>query len=81
LTKEALGHIVGTSLNLGHTLTWKILTSDTQHIIDRSLVCPASPEDAIICAGMFYGEENDQNVWISDTVIKSDRDFTIVADS
>jgi hypothetical protein len=41
-SKEALGHIVGISEHCGHALTYKILTSDSEHIIYRSLLRPAT---------------------------------------
>jgi hypothetical protein len=34
---ESMGHIVGISEHCGHSLTWKVLTSDTTHIINRSI--------------------------------------------
>ena len=38
---EAYGHFVGISENVGHAMTFKILTSDTNKIIHRSNVRPA----------------------------------------
>jgi hypothetical protein len=77
-TKEALGNIVGISEHCGHALTWKILTSETQHIIYRSLVRPATPDDANLRAGMFYGEDN---VPTSDPIIKSRSDCDVHVDN
>jgi hypothetical protein len=54
-SKEALGHIFGISEHCGHALTYKILSSNTQHIIYRSLLRPATPSDANLRAGMFGG--------------------------
>jgi hypothetical protein len=54
-SKEALGHIVGISEHCGHSLTYKILTSNTEHIIYRSLLRPATPTDANLRAAMFGG--------------------------
>jgi hypothetical protein len=56
-SKEALGHIVGISEHCGLALTCKILTSDTEHIIYRSLLRPATPVDANLRAGMFRGSK------------------------
>jgi len=38
---EALGHFVGIAPHCGHTMTFKVLTDDTEKVIHRSQVCPA----------------------------------------
>ena len=78
-SKEALGHIVGISEHCGHALTYKVLTSDTQHIIYRSLVRPATPADANLRANMFGGEKDINND--HDPIIKSKNDFVIMDES
>ena len=37
-TREGRGHFVGIAENVGHTMTFKILTDDTKKIINRSNV-------------------------------------------
>ena len=43
--KEKLGHFVGIAENVGDTLTYKILTSDTREVIHRSVVRAVESED------------------------------------
>jgi hypothetical protein len=38
---EAMGYFVGISTNMGHTMTFKVLTEDTHKVIVRSQVRPA----------------------------------------
>jgi len=40
-TKESFGYFVGLSTHCGHAMTFKVLTSDTNKIIQRSQVRPA----------------------------------------
>ena len=42
---EALGHMVGIAENVGHAMTYKVLTVDTQKVIYCSNLCSASPTD------------------------------------
>ena len=77
-SKEGLGNIVGISEHCGHALTWKVLTSDTQSIIYRSLVRPVTSDDPNLRASMFRGEELHHNV---DPIIKSRHDFDIKDES
>jgi hypothetical protein len=51
-SKEALGHIVGISEHCGHALTYKVLSSESDVIIYRSLLHPATPDDANVRACM-----------------------------
>ena len=44
-TREGHGHFVGIAENVGHAMTYKILTSDTNKIICRSSVRPAAGSD------------------------------------
>jgi hypothetical protein len=60
-SKDGLGYIVGISEHCGNALTYKVLTADTGHVIYRSLLPPATPDDANICASMFAGEPITQN--------------------
>ena len=78
-SKEGHGNIVGISENCGHALTYKILTSDTQQIIYRSLVRPATPSDPNFRASMFGGENATHNA--IDPIIKSKHDFDIMDES
>jgi hypothetical protein len=55
-SKEALVHIVGISEHCGHALTYKVLSSDSDVIIYRSLLRPATPDDANVRACMSGGE-------------------------
>jgi len=55
---EVVGHIVGISEHVGHTLTWKILTSDTKKVVYRSIVRPYSDSDPNLCADLLGGEKD-----------------------
>jgi hypothetical protein len=55
-SKEALGHIVGISEHCGHALTYKIFSSESDVIIYRSLLRPATLDDANVRACMSGGE-------------------------
>jgi hypothetical protein len=77
-SKEAFGHIVGISEHCGHALTYKILTSDKEHINYRSLLRPATPTDANLRADMFGGEQDTHNV---NPIIKTRHDFDITDES
>jgi hypothetical protein len=63
-----MGHIVGISEHCGHALTWQILSSDTNRIINRSLVRPFDPNHPNFRADLIGGEIN------QDSVIKSRHD-------
>jgi hypothetical protein len=43
-SKERLGHIVGISEHVGHALTWKILDTETNKVLYRSLCRPATED-------------------------------------
>jgi Reverse transcriptase (RNA-dependent DNA polymerase) len=60
-SREAVGHIVGISEHVGHALTWKILTADTNKIIYRSLVRPCTDEDPNLRAELACGETLDDD--------------------
>jgi hypothetical protein len=77
-SKEALGHTVGLSEHCGHAPTFKLLTSDTEHIIYRSLLRPATPTDANLRADMLGGVQDTHNV---NPIMKSRHDFDIMNDS
>jgi hypothetical protein len=55
-SKEALGHVVGISEHCGHALTYKVLSSESDVIIYRSLLRPTTPDDANVRACMSGGE-------------------------
>jgi hypothetical protein len=55
-SKEALGHVVGISEHCGHALTYKILSSESDVIIYRSLLRPATSDDGNVRACMSGGE-------------------------
>ena len=44
-TTEGIGHIVGISEHVGNSLTWMVLTEDTNKILYRSVVRPHSDDD------------------------------------
>jgi hypothetical protein len=60
-SKEGLGHIVGISEHCGHAPTYKVLTSDTGHVIYRSLLQPITADDANLRASLFVGEPDTHN--------------------
>jgi hypothetical protein len=55
-SKEALGHVVGISEHCGDALTYKVLSSESDVIIYRSLLRPATPDDANVRACTSGGE-------------------------
>jgi hypothetical protein len=75
--KESIGHIVGISEHCGHA-QYKILNSDTEYLIYRSLLRPPTPTDANLRAVMFEGE---QDTHIVDPIIKSRHDLDIMDES
>jgi hypothetical protein len=75
-SKEGVGHIVGISEHVGHALTWKILTEDTNKVIYRSQVRPFHSEDRNFRAELLGGEE-DPTTKIFDPIIKSRYDAVL----
>jgi hypothetical protein len=57
-SKEALGNIVGISEHCGHALTYKVLSSDSDIIIYRSLLRPATNDDNNVRDCMSGGESS-----------------------
>jgi hypothetical protein len=55
---ESYGHIVGISEHCGHALTWKVLTGDTEKIINRSVIRPFNSADPNLRAELLCGEED-----------------------
>jgi hypothetical protein len=55
-SKEALGHVVGISEHCGHALTYKVLSADSEVIVYRSLLRPATPDDGNERASVSGGE-------------------------
>jgi hypothetical protein len=55
-SREKLGHVVGISENVGHALTWKVWDPETNTIVIRSALRPASDADPNICASLAAGE-------------------------
>jgi hypothetical protein len=47
---EACGNIVGISEKCGHALTWRVLTSETNKVINCSVLRPANLDDGSLCA-------------------------------
>ena len=64
-SREKRGHWVGISEHCGHAMTWKILTDDTQKVIHRSNVRPATSAAPNYRLDPLHGED------ILDPVIKS----------
>ena len=74
-SKEGIGHIVGISENVGHALTWKILTNDTLKVIHRSNVRPCDEDDINFRAAMIGGESDPtETSEILNPIIKSRHD-------
>lgn len=63
-SKEALGRFVGISTNCGHTMTFKVLTDDTNRVIVRSLVRPADDplRPNLRLLDLFDGEKSDSKI-------------------
>jgi hypothetical protein len=59
--KAGLGHIVSISEHCGHSLTYKLLTSDAGHVIYRSILRPVTPADDDLRASLFVGEPDTHN--------------------
>ena len=57
-SKEGIGHFVGISEHVGHAMTFKILTKDTNKVIYRSLVRPVDPHDPNLRPAFDHGEES-----------------------
>jgi len=57
---EALGHMVGIAESVGHAMTYKVLTADTQKIIYYSNLCSASSEDPNWHVTLLGGEPSPQ---------------------
>jgi hypothetical protein len=54
-SKEAVGHVVGVSEHCGHVLIYKVLSSESNVIIYRSLLRPETPDDDNVHACMSGG--------------------------
>jgi hypothetical protein len=65
-SKEALGHVVGVSEHCGHALTYKVISSESDVIIYRSLLRPATPDDDNVRACMSVGVSPIHNVPLKD---------------
>ncbi len=50
-SQEALGHMVGIAEHVGHTMTYKVLTIDTQKVIYHSNLCSTSSSDPNLHVG------------------------------
>jgi hypothetical protein len=55
-SKEALSHVVGISEHRGYSLTYKVLSSESDVIIYHSLLRPATTDDNNVRAYMSGGE-------------------------
>jgi hypothetical protein len=60
-SREALGHVVGISEHCGHALTYKVLSAQSDVILYRSLLRPATPDDDNVSACMSGGESLNHN--------------------
>ena len=68
-SREALGHMVGIAENVGHAMTYKVLTTDTQKIIYHSNLHSASSGDPNQHVALLGGEPSSQAAPLA--VIKS----------
>ena len=66
--------MVGIAENVGHAMTYKVLTADTQKIIYRSDLCSAYSVDPNQCVALLGGEPSSQSA--PPAVIKSRHDDT-----
>jgi hypothetical protein len=57
-SKEVLGHVVGISEHCGHALTYKVLSFESDVLIYRSLLHPATSDDGNLRACMSGGESH-----------------------
>jgi len=55
-SREALGHMVGIAEHVGHSMTYKVLTVDTQKVIYCSNLCSASSSDPNLRVDILGGE-------------------------
>ncbi len=56
-SREAKGNFVGISENVGHAMTFKILTQDTKKVIHRSNLRPVSSKDPNLRVDLLSGED------------------------
>ncbi|MEL7196229.1 MAG: reverse transcriptase domain-containing protein [Bacteroidota bacterium] len=75
-SREERGHFVGIAENVGHSMTFKILSDKSQKIICRSNIRPVTDSDPNFRSLLLHGEEfNDSaTTKISNPVIKSKGD-------
>ncbi len=48
--------MVGIAEHVGHTMTYKVLTVDTQKVIYHSNLCSASSSDPNLCVALLGGD-------------------------
>jgi hypothetical protein len=82
---KACSHIDGISEHCGHALTWRVLTTDNNKVINCSVLRPADSNDCNIFAELLSGEDaNTASVINSrqndDTILTSDQTTTPTAD-
>ena len=56
-SREGRGHWVGIAENVGHAMTFKILTDDTRKTIYRSNICPVNDSAPNYCLDLLCGED------------------------
>ena len=71
-SKERLGHIVGISEHVGHTLTWKILDVETNKVLYRSLCRPVTDDTANLRLTPIGGESASVRPYIKSKTFDSD---------
>jgi hypothetical protein len=62
-TTEKWGCFVGIAKHVGHTMTFKILTNDTQEVIYHSNVCPATDSDSHNLHANLLNEDYDSSLF------------------
>jgi len=55
-SQEVLGYMVSIAKHVGHAMTYKVLTVDTQKVIYHSNHCSASSSDPNLCVDLLGGE-------------------------
>lgn len=75
-SREERGHFVGIAENVGHSMTFKILSDKTQKVICRSNIRPVTDADPNIRSSLLHGEEftDSTTIKISNPIIKSKGD-------
>ena len=75
--REKLGHFVGVAEDVGDTLTYKVLTSDTRQVIFRSVVRPADVERNLRAESETSHELKDQRIF-SESDLRNDVEYPTI---